>query len=71
MSHYKPTFEDRLARIHMTTAITPRCAKKRPPRPMTTVERELNNVPQHPGGVFKRVMKASTLSSMLLLGFAL
>ena len=30
MSQYKPTFEDRLARIHQTSAITPRCAKRRP-----------------------------------------
>lgn len=71
MSHYKPTFEERLARLHMTTAVTPRCAKNRAVRPMTTVERELSMPPQQPAGVFKTVIEASTLSSLLLLGFVL
>lgn len=71
MSHYKPTFEDRLARLHLTTAVTPRCAKKRPVQPMTTVERELNTPPPQPAGVIKTVIEASTLSSLLLLGFVL
>lgn len=69
MSQYKPTFEDRLARLHLTSAITPRCAKKRTSAPRTTVEKELAWLERQPTGLYKAMIEASTLSTLLLFGF--
>lgn len=59
MSQYKPTFEDRLSRIHLTSAITPRCAKKPPRRPQSTVERQINRIERQPNGFYKAIADAT------------
>ncbi|WP_370399667.1 hypothetical protein [Sulfitobacter sp. JB4-11] len=59
MSQYKPTFEERLARIHQTSAITPRCAKKKPRYLMTGVERALSMQQRSPSGLYKALLDAS------------
>ena len=59
MSQYKPTFEDRLDRLHQTSAITPRCAKTPPRRPQSTVERQISLIERQPTGIYKALRDAT------------
>ena len=67
MSQYKPTFEDRLDRLHQTSAITPRCAKKPPRRPLSSVERQISLIERQPTGIYKALRDATKSVRMCLM----